>query len=88
MISDKILYEIKTNLKVNKAIGEKTILFTSIILTKKKSELIPTYTTIIDQEVKKKIDNLDINWSRYNTALRELSDAIAEIMDKGGDVYD
>ena len=79
-IKDKILYETKMNLEVNEEVGEKTILFTSIIITRKNNRFIPTYTTIIDKSLKDKMKDSNIDYEKMNNARRELSNSIAEIL--------
>jgi len=79
-IKEKILSEMNTNLTVNQEIGEKTIFFTSIIVSIKNNKILPIFTTITNDELKEKINIYDFDYARFNKAKQEFADAISKII--------
>lgn len=57
---------------------EKPLFFLSIVVTRKDGKMMPTYTTIVDEELKKEITFTQI--TKFNIALRRLSEVIAEML--------
>ena len=75
-IKEKILNEMNINLAVNEEIGEITIFFASIIISKKNDNIMPVFTTIVSDDLQEK----NVDYARFNKAKQEFADAIIEII--------
>ena len=80
MDKPKILERIKNSLDINEEIGEEIIFFTSISVTRKRGKIVPTFTVMANDELAKKMKELDLNYGQLNEAQKQFTDAVVKII--------